>query len=435
MWNAPACSTCANGTGCGTGARRPLALGVRTHASSPAGTATATTAAPTSAPRTAAFAQREKSCGMCAQCSRARAWHSAHVATSATTPSTQTRHRSSMSTPPSPESVALDVESGHAVRQPRVKRMKRESDRNRDGPSTLPRLRWRIAVPLLVGLAIAIHALLPRLASLSETGHVLQRLRWWAVALAVTLQIASYVGNGYTVRAVASLTHDRLSLWAATRLVLAANSVGLLAGGLVGYAALTYHWTRDRGISHEGAILCGWLPALMNDVVLVALTIAGVIELLLHHLLPKAQLLALALLLVPMAGLVIAAAWAAGDEERLSSLVRHLRRMTARLRRRSADEKADADVVDRIVSARKLLLKGGWRRPLLGAVANAGFEVLGLWWLFVAARQPLGLGTLLAGYGLPDLLSRIAFFLPGGLGVIEGGMIGLYAALGVPTAT
>jgi glycosyltransferase 2 family protein len=59
--------------------------------------------------------------------------------------------------------------------------------------------------------------------------------------------------------------------------------------------------------------------------------------------------------------------------------------------------------------------------------------VLGLWWLFVAARQPLPLGILLAGYGLPDLLSRIAFFLPGGLGVIEGGMIGLYAALGVPT--
>jgi len=313
--------------------------------------------------------------------------------------------------------------------------MKRESDRNRDGPSALPRLRWRTAVPLLVGLAIAIHALLPRLASLSETGHVLQRLRWWAVALAVTLQIASYVGNGYTVRAVASLTHDRLSLWAATRLVLAANSVGLLAGGLVGYAALTYHWTRDRGISHEGAILCGWLPALMNDVVLVALTVVGVVELLLHHLIPKSELLALALLLVPMSALAIGAAWVAGDEARLSSLVRRLRRLVSRVRRRPVDEKGDAEAVDRIVKARALLLKGGWRRPLLGAAANAGFEVLGLWCLFVAARQPLGLGLLLAGYGLPDLLSRVAFFLPGGLGVIEGGMIGLYSALGVSTTT
>ena len=39
---------------------------------------------------------------------------------------------------------------------------------------------------------------------------------------------------------------------------------------------------------------------------------------------------------------------------------------------------------------------------------------------------------LLAGYGLPLLLGRVAFFIPGGLGVVEGTMVALYDGLGVP---
>jgi hypothetical protein len=299
----------------------------------------------------------------------------------------------------------------------------------------LPKLRWRTAVPLAVGLAIAIHTLLPRFATLKETGVLVQHLRWWAVALAVVAQAASYLGNGYTVRFIARLTGDRLTLWAATRLVLAANSVGLLAGGIVGYAAVTAHWTRDRGVSREGAVLCGWLPGLLNDVVLVAMTIVGMVELILRHLLGKSVLVALALTGVPLVALIGAAVWMLAREERLASLVTRVRRVWSRVRRRKFDENASDEAVERLRSARKLLVNGGWLRPLIGAVANAGFEALGLWCLFLAAGETLGPGELLAGYGLPDLVARVAFFLPGGLGVVEGGMVGLYAALGVATTT
>ena len=41
---------------------------------------------------------------------------------------------------------------------------------------------------------------------------------------------------------------------------------------------------------------------------------------------------------------------------------------------------------------------------------------------------------LLAGYGLPLLVGKIAV-VPGGLGVVEGGMVGMYHALGLPAAT
>lgn len=300
--------------------------------------------------------------------------------------------------------------------------------------AALLRMRWRTTLPLILLLALAVHTLLPQIATFRTATAVLERLHWWALALAVAAQAASYWGNGYTVRAVARLAQDSLSVWEGTRLAVAAGSVGLLAGGPVGYAAATFHWTRSRGMSYEGAVLCGWLPGILNTIVLVALTLLGMVELLLRHLLSESQLLALAPLSVAAAALVFAAVLVLRREERLAALVLRTRRAWARLRRRALDERAIADTADRITAARRLLWRGGWRRPLLGAVANAGFDVLTLVSLFIAARHPPGLGTLLAGYGLPQLLGRLTF-LPGGIGIVEGGMVGLYVALGVPATT
>ena len=73
-------------------------------------------------------------------------------------------------------------------------------------------------------------------------------------------------------------------------------------------------------------------------------------------------------------------------------------------------------------------------KPLLGAVANAGFDVGTLFYLFIAAHHPITPAALIAGNGLPQLVARLSF-LPGGLGITEGGMVGLYVALGVSPTT
>jgi hypothetical protein len=65
------------------------------------------------------------------------------------------------------------------------------------------------------------------------------------------------------------------------------------------------------------------------------------------------------------------------------------------------------------------------RQPLFGAVANAGFDVVTLFYLFIATRQVIAPPALIAGYGLPQLVGRLTF-LPDGLGITEGGMVGLY---------
>ena len=63
------------------------------------------------------------------------------------------------------------------------------------------------------------------------------------------------------------------------------------------------------------------------------------------------------------------------------------------------------------------------------------FDVLTLYFLFVAAGNNISLGVLLAGYGLPLLLGKVAFIIPGGVGVVESSMAVLYNGLGIPAAT
>lgn len=77
------------------------------------------------------------------------------------------------------------------------------------------------------------------------------------------------------------------------------------------------------------------------------------------------------------------------------------------------------DSMGRLFKAWDTLLTGDWRRPALGAFLNISFDMMTLYFLFVVAGFPVNVGVLLTGYGLPLLLGRMAFLVPGGVGVVE----------------
>jgi uncharacterized protein (TIRG00374 family) len=76
-------------------------------------------------------------------------------------------------------------------------------------------------------------------------------------------------------------------------------------------------------------------------------------------------------------------------------------------------------------------------RPLLLALMIAlvvidwGACVAALWFCFDALGEPISLGVLLTGFAL-GVTAGVLSMVPGGLGVQEGSMSGLYALLGVP---
>lgn len=291
---------------------------------------------------------------------------------------------------------------------------------------------WR-KLGTLALLGAAAHLILPQIASLEHSWQVLQSLAPWAVGLAFAAQTLSYLGSGYLLQSVLSLTHQSVSVLRSTLIVLGAASVGLLAGGLVGSSTAIFHWTSQGKAHPESATLASILPALFNNLTLALISIIGLVHLVLAHNLSRAQLAGFSAIMTILGLTVALAALALRYRDRATNAVLWLAARMARLRRRPFDPAPAQTSARNLFAAWDSLLRGAWRRPALGAALNTAFDMLTLFFLFVAAGHDVSLGVLLAGYGLPLLLGKMAFMVPGGVGVVEGGMAALYTSLGVPS--
>jgi uncharacterized protein (TIRG00374 family) len=291
---------------------------------------------------------------------------------------------------------------------------------------------WRY-LSLLLLLGLAVYLLLPQLATFEHSLQVLEGMAAWAVALAVLAQVLSYLGSGYLLQAIVAVVDERLSIVRGTLVTMGAASIGLVAGGSVGVAAATYRWIHGSGVGAEGSLLAGWLPNLFNTGVLLVTSVLGLAYLLLVHDLSLAQMLSFGLVLLILGFIAAAVLWGVHRRPRLTRWAVQLASRWAALRRRPVDPSATEAAMGRLFSAWDMLRAGGWRGPALGATLNMVFDMLTLYFLFVAAGHAVGPGVLLAGYGLPLLLGKVTL-LPGGVGIVEGTMAALYSSLGVPDA-
>jgi hypothetical protein len=282
-------------------------------------------------------------------------------------------------------------------------------------------------------LGLAVQLLLPRLADLHASLAVMRSLRPWALGGALAAQVLSYCASGVMMRSIVRAGGGRLDAGRGVAITLAAGSVGLVAWGALGFAGAAYRWARDAGAGKEGARLAAWLPTVLNAAVIAAAAALGMLELLALGRLTTAEWSAFVASLSVMAGLGALLVWAARNPRRAAELAAAPRAAWARLRHRRAHGTSERDGEAGSAWA-ALAGRGRWSRPLAAAALATGFDLACLYLLFVAARLTPGFGVLLAGYGLPLLVGKIAV-IPGGLGVVEGGMAGMYHALGVPAAT
>ena len=88
------------------------------------------------------------------------------------------------------------------------------------------------------------------------------------------------------------------------------------------------------------------------------------------------------------------------------------------------------DLVDGIDGARRSLVRPSWR--LIGALGYLGLDIAALGATFAASGHPLPLAPLVLGYLIGYLANLIP--IPGGFGVLEGGLAGALIAYGAPPA-
>jgi uncharacterized membrane protein YbhN (UPF0104 family) len=262
--------------------------------------------------------------------------------------------------------------------------------------------------------------LLPKLAGLQHTWRRLDEGDPWWLVLAAGLELASFAAYCVVFRAVFDGHGGRLTLRESTLITMAGvAATRLVATGGAGGIVLMAWALRRRGYRAK-AVGVGMVAfyVLLYGVYMAALVLAGAG--LATGLLPGDA---------PDAVTVLPALFGLGVILTALALTFVPRDLGARLRRRVLRRLAVAPAVfgAGVRRAIALLRTGDWR--LSGAVGWWAFDIAVLWACFEAFGDAPPAGVLVMAYFVGMLGNLLP--LPGGVGGVDGGMIGVLIACGV----
>lgn len=292
------------------------------------------------------------------------------------------------------------------------------------------RLRLVIGAVVIVAALVGLYLLVPRLVGLNQTWGQLKHGDPWLLLIGGLLELLSVGGYMVLFATVFGGDIERIDWRASVEIPLAGiAAIRLFSAAGLGGVAVTAWALRRAGMS--AAAIGGRMAAsyvIQYSLYLGAFVLFGLglwlgvfsgggspaITLIPAAIAAGLIVLVLSLGLVP------------GDfERRLERLARRrgrIGRWASRLAAAPATLGAGVRTALALVRERRV--------GLLGALAYWGFDIAVLGLSFAAFNQRLPLAVLVMGYFLGTLGSLLP--LPGGVGGIEGGMIGAFVAFGVP---
>jgi uncharacterized protein (TIRG00374 family) len=277
-----------------------------------------------------------------------------------------------------------------------------------------------------------LYFLIPKLAGLNQTWGRLKHGDARFLVVAAVFELISVTGYAVLFRTVFSRGYPRLTWKASMQIPLAGiAAIRLLAAAGAGGIAVTV-WALRRAGLRPRTIGCRMtaLYVLQYTVYLGAVVVCGFG---LHYGLFSGNApFALTVLPAVLAAVIIILVLSAGlvprdFERRLGQLARRRSRI-GRLAARFATAPAVLGTAVRTV----IDLFRERRIGMLGAVVYWGFDIAVLGCTFRAFGTVLPVAVLIMGYFLGTLGSLLP--MPGGIGGVEGGMIGAFAAFGIPAS-
>jgi uncharacterized protein (TIRG00374 family) len=305
--------------------------------------------------------------------------------------------------------------------------------RERAAPAPSPmfgRRRLLLFAGLILVALLALYLLLPRIAGLNQTWGRLRHGNALWLAAAAGVELLSIAGYAVLFRTVFGRDMPRLDWRVSLQIPLAGiAAIRLVAAAGAGGIALTA-WALDRAGMETRQIACRMVAnvALQYAVYLGAIVVFGVA--LAAGALPGGpapfELTVIpAVLSLALAAAVLSAVLVPADVERrlhaIGSGPRWWLRLIARLAAAPATLGAGMRTAATLIAER--------RPGLLGAVAYWGFDVAALGFSFLAFGGHPAVAVLVLGYFLGTLGGLLP--LPGGIGGVEGAMIGAFVAFGV----
>jgi uncharacterized protein (TIRG00374 family) len=283
----------------------------------------------------------------------------------------------------------------------------------------------------VVLVACFFYYVLPRIIGLKSTLSLLRHGDFWWLALGVVFEVLSFVGQTVEFHGVFARPENSIDMRASTEIVVAgAAATKLIAGAGAGGVALTVWALHGYGLSGTeiaDGMVCYYI--LTYAVYMFAMVIAG------YGLYlgvfagpaPAGLTLAPAVFATLVILIVVSMLFVYEPTERF------LQQRAERSSGRAAERWRKAAKWPRALHDGELAAIDLVKRrdpALLGAIANWGFDIAVLWACFRAfGHSPPG-AVIVMGYYVGTMANVLP--LPGGVGGVEGGMIGAFLGFGVP---
>ena len=306
------------------------------------------------------------------------------------------------------------------------------NEKTNNFPDLLIGIGKKLLVLIVIGLAIQFT--LPQITSFQNNLTVIRSLKTWFLGLAIIAQFCSYIGYGITIKELVKSAHRHFSIMRGVMISFASTSIGMVAGGMFGAGAATFRWVKAYGGGNEGASLSASLPPILLDVVLLGVSLIGVVNLFFTKNLARWQAMSFIFISILLITLFTFFYYALKNREKSKGIAYKVISVGFKLIRKRADQNRINREFDKLFQAWDSLLAGGWKGPFLGQAVNVIFDMFTVYFIFLGTGKAIPFSILITGYGLPILLGKMAFIIPGGIGVIETTMIALYSSLGIPSA-
>jgi putative heme transporter len=299
----------------------------------------------------------------------------------------------------------------------------------------MPRVRFTrgrllASVVFVVSAVAFLYFVLPKLLGLKETWNRISQGNVWWLALGVVLEVCSFFGYVALFRAVFVRGKSRIDWRESYQITMAGlAATRLFAAGGAGGIALTA-WAVRRSGMEARVVACRLIAfmVLLYGVYMATLVIAGLGLYL--GVFPGPAPFAITVIPAIFGAVVIVVfltvSLLPGDFERLVARWTSGGRWTGRLARTLATAPATA-----ATGVRTAISLVRTRDPyLLGAIAWWGFDIAVLWACFHAFGSAPPQAVIVMAYFVGMVGNALP--LPGGIGGVDGGMIGAFSAFGVP---
>jgi putative heme transporter len=302
-------------------------------------------------------------------------------------------------------------------------------------PEEMPRVvftrkRLLASVVFIVSVVAFLYFVLPKLLGLRETWNRIQQGNVWWLGLGIVLELCSFFGYVALFRAVFVRGDSKIDWRESYQITMAGlAATRLFASAGAGGIALTA-WALRRSGMEARIVACRMIAfmALLYGVYMATLVIdgLGLYFGLFRGPAPFAITVVPAIFGATVIAVFLTVSLLPGDFERLVARWTSGGGRFARITRRVAAAPATAATGIRTALA---LVRS--RDPyLLGAIAWWGFDIAVLWACFHAFGSAPPQAVIVMAYFVGMLANTLP--LPGGIGGVDGGMIGAFSAFGVP---